>query len=77
MLLGSFLPDQLGVGNGVALVRALELRCPVWHIETACTTALAALEMARALIAGGPYRKVAVVISCSYSKYDEEAAASD
>jgi 3-oxoacyl-[acyl-carrier-protein] synthase III len=73
VLLGSFLPDRIGVGNGAFLVRELGLRCPVWHVETACTTAIAGLELARSLIAAGSYRHVLVAVSCSYSRYIDPA----
>lgn len=68
LLVGSFQPDQPGVGNAAFLGRALELECPAWNLESACSTALVALQVARAAILAGDARRVLVAISCSYSR---------
>lgn len=68
LVVGSFQPDQPGVGNAAFLGRALELECPAWNLESACSTALVALQVARAAIVAGDARRVLVAISCSYSR---------
>lgn len=68
LIVGSFQPDQPGVGNAAFLARSLELRCPAWNLESACSTGLVALQVARSLIHAGQARLVLVAISCSYSR---------
>ncbi len=68
LLVGSFQPDQPGVGNATFLARALELTCPAWNLESACSTALVAFQIACALVRTGQARRVLVAISCSYSR---------
>lgn len=68
LLVGSFQPDQPGVGNAAFLARALELRCPAWNLESACSSSLVALQTARALVLAGDAELVLVAISCSYSR---------
>jgi 3-oxoacyl-[acyl-carrier-protein] synthase-3 len=69
---GSFLPDTLGVGNGAFLARQLELPCPAYNIESACATALAAIDDACLRVATGRSDHVLVTVSCSYSRYLDE-----
>lgn len=64
----SFLPDQIGVGNAAFFARELGLACPAWNLESACSSALVALETAAALVESGRYRRVLVALSCSYSR---------
>lgn len=68
LLVGSFQPDQPGIGNAAFLARALELRCPAWNLESACSSSLVALQTARALVLAGDAELVLVAISCSYSR---------
>jgi 3-oxoacyl-[acyl-carrier-protein] synthase-3 len=68
-IVGSFLPDQIGVGNSAFLARELGLRCAAWNVESACSSALVALQTACALIATGQHENALVVISCSYSRF--------
>lgn len=67
----SFLPDQPGVGNATFIARDLGLRCPAWNLESACSSALVAVETAAALIRASSYKNVLVVLSCSYSRDTE------
>ena len=69
----SFLPDQLGVGNAVHLVRELGLEAPAFNLESTCSSALVSLSTACAFVSSGAYRNVLVVVSCTYSR----AAAGD
>ena len=68
LIASAFLPDQFGVGNAAFIANALGLRCPAWNLETACSSALVAFETACAMIRGGGYPRVLVVVSCAYSK---------
>ncbi len=68
LLVGSFQPDQPGIGNATFLARALELTCPAWNVESACSTSLVALQIACALVRTGQAARVMVAISCSYSR---------
>jgi len=73
-LVCSFLPDQIGVGNAAFLAQRLELKCPAWNLETACTSSLAALQTANAFIRSGQFRNVLVIISCAYSRVVDDAS---
>jgi 3-oxoacyl-[acyl-carrier-protein] synthase-3 len=72
VLITSFYPDQLHVGNGIFLAEALGLRCPCWNLESACGSALADLLLASAMIESGRARNVLVVVSCAYSRTFEQ-----
>ncbi len=73
MIVCSFLPDQLGVGNSAFLARELGLKRAAWNIETACSSAIVAFETACALVQAGQYKNVLVVISCTYSRAADES----
>lgn len=68
IIVTSFLPDQLGVGNSALLSRALEFKGASWNLETACSSSLVALQNAVALVRAGEYRNVLVASSCTYSR---------
>lgn len=68
MIVGSFLPDRIGNGNGPFLARELGFRGAVWNIESACSTTLPALQSACAMVRTGEYRQALVVVSCTYSR---------
>lgn len=68
----SFLGDQVVVGNGAFLARALGLSGPVWNVESACAGALAAFDMASSLVGSGRAERVLVVTSCDYSRCIDE-----
>ncbi|HVI02984.1 MAG TPA: 3-oxoacyl-[acyl-carrier-protein] synthase III C-terminal domain-containing protein, partial [Enhygromyxa sp.] len=71
ILASAFLPDQPGIGNAAPVARELGVRCPAWNLESACSGALVALEQAVAFVKSGAYRKILIVISCSYSRLTE------
>lgn len=75
MIVHSFLPDQVGVGNSAFLAGALGLRGAAWNLETACTSSVVAYQTACALVAAGQYKSVLVVVSCTYSRAADEADA--
>jgi 3-oxoacyl-[acyl-carrier-protein] synthase III len=68
LIVGSFLPDQIGTGNAAFLARDLGLRGAAWNIESACATAMPALVSACALVRDGTFRNALVVVSCTYSR---------
>lgn len=59
----SLFSEQSGLGNASSLARKLNLRCPAWNLESTCSSALVALQTARALVQAGEYRNVLVVVS--------------
>ncbi|NEQ18649.1 MAG: 3-oxoacyl-ACP synthase [Microcoleus sp. SIO2G3] len=72
LLVGSFLPEQLGFGNAAFLARQLGLHCAAWNLDATCASTPIALETACALVQAGKYRNVLVVISCTYSRFFDE-----
>jgi 3-oxoacyl-[acyl-carrier-protein] synthase-3 len=74
VLVSSFLPNQIGLGNAALLARELGISAPAWNIESASSGGLVALQNAAALIAAGQYEKILVVVSCSYSRVADEAS---
>lgn len=62
-IVASLFSDQVGPGNAAYLARQLELRCPAWSLESTCSSALIALQNARALVQAGEYRNVLVIVS--------------
>lgn len=65
----SFLPDQSGVGSGSFLALELGIGVPAWNLETACSSATAALRLAVSQVRSGDATLVLCVISCSYSRF--------
>jgi 3-oxoacyl-[acyl-carrier-protein] synthase-3 len=68
MIVSSFQPDQLGVGNASFLARALGMKRPAWNLESACSSSVVALHTACGLVAAGQYSRILVVASCTYSR---------
>jgi 3-oxoacyl-[acyl-carrier-protein] synthase III len=68
ILVAAFPTQHQGIGDGVYIAQALGTRAPAFNVETACSGAIAALQMASALVASGQARKVLVVVSCIYSR---------
>lgn len=62
----SLFAQPFRVGN-TPLTQQLNLNCPAWNIESTCSSALVALQNARALVQTGEYRNVLVVVSQSAS----------
>lgn len=73
VLLTSFFPDQLCVGNGAFLARELDLTCPVWNLESACGSPVASLLLAASLVESGRAKRVLIVLSCAYARAVDEA----
>ncbi len=72
LLVSSFFPDQIDVGNAAFLARELGVAGAAWNVESACTSALVSFQTACALIDAGQFRRVLVVSSCSYSRLAPE-----
>ncbi len=72
-LVSSFFPNQYDVGNGAFVARALGLQCAAWNLESACSSSMAALTTASALVRSGQQRNVLCVTSCNYSQMTEPA----
>lgn len=73
VLLTSFPGDHVGVGDAAFLARALGTRRPVWNLESACSSAIASLQTASALVASGQYESVLAVLSCRYTTTCDES----
>lgn len=69
----SFRASHIGVGNAAFIARALGLRGTAWNLETACSSAVTALQVAVGLVRAGLYRNVLVTVSCTYSLDTDEA----
>ena len=59
----SLFSEPIGLDNTSSLARQLDLNCPAWNLESTCSSALVALQNARALVQAGEYRNVLVVVS--------------
>lgn len=59
----SLFSEPIGLSNTSSLARQLNLHCPAWYLESTCSSALVALQNARALVQTGEYRNVLVVVS--------------
>lgn len=59
--------------SNAPLTNQLDLSCPTWNLESTCSSALVALQNARALIQTGEYRNVLVVVSQSASHTVDDA----
>ncbi len=73
VILTSFPGDHIGIGNAAFLARALGTTRPVWNLESACSSGIAALQTATSLVSAGQYDTVLVVLSCTYSRACNEA----
>jgi 3-oxoacyl-[acyl-carrier-protein] synthase III len=72
MISTSLFPQNFGLSNA-PLTNQLDLSCPTWNLESTCSSALVALQNARALIQTGEYRHVLVVVSQSASHTVDDA----
>jgi 3-oxoacyl-[acyl-carrier-protein] synthase-3 len=72
IIVASFLPDQIGVGNAPHVARELGARCAAWNLETACSGSVVGFQTACNLVRGGDYRNVLVVVSCSYTRHAQK-----
>ena len=68
----SLFPQNFRLSNA-PLANQLNLNCPSWNLESTCSSALVALQNARALIQTGEHRHVLVVVSQSASHTVDDA----
>src|SRR5262249_9847621 len=68
IMVASFTPDTMAAGNAAYLSRALGAQVPAWNLESACSSTIVGLQSATALIRAGEYRRVLLVVSCTYSR---------
>ncbi|HEY3445346.1 MAG TPA: 3-oxoacyl-[acyl-carrier-protein] synthase III C-terminal domain-containing protein [Myxococcales bacterium] len=67
-LVSALLPTPIGCGDAVYLARELGLRGAAFNLESNCASALLGLQTAAAFVRSGEYRRVLVVVSCTYSR---------
>ena len=72
MLVASIWPEQVGFGNAAFLAQQLGLKGAAWNLDAACGVTPVALQTACALVRGGEYNNVLVVVSCTYSRFFNE-----
>ena len=63
VMVTSLFADNLGMDNTTQFARKLGLNCPVWNLESTCSSALIALQNANALIQTGEYNNALVIVS--------------
>jgi 3-oxoacyl-[acyl-carrier-protein] synthase-3 len=68
ILLAALRPDSLIVGDAAFLVRELGVRAPAISFETACSSALVGYTLASELVRAGRYRRILVVVCCTYTR---------
>lgn len=59
--------------SNAPLTNQLNLSCPAWNLESTCSSALIALQNARALVQTGEYRNILVIVSQSASNTVDDA----
>jgi 3-oxoacyl-[acyl-carrier-protein] synthase-3 len=64
----SFPSGRAGIGEATFVARALGASCAAFNVESACASALVALEVAAAMVAARRFRRVLVVTACTYSR---------
>ena len=62
-IVASLFADNLGMDNTTLLAQKLGLDCPAWNLESTCSSALVALQNARALIQTGEYQNALVIVA--------------
>jgi 3-oxoacyl-[acyl-carrier-protein] synthase III len=68
LIVGTFPPPQIDVGNAAFLAGRLGIECPAWNLEATCASTLIALQTALGLVTAGQARCVLVVNTCAYSR---------
>jgi 3-oxoacyl-[acyl-carrier-protein] synthase-3 len=73
LIAASWLPEYyVAPGDAVFLAREFGISCPAWNIESACSSALVALQTACALVQTGQYDNVLVALSSTNSRVTTE-----
>jgi 3-oxoacyl-[acyl-carrier-protein] synthase-3 len=68
LIVGSFPPPQIDVGNAAFLAGRLGIDCAAWNLEATCVSTLVAFQTACALVTAGQAHRVLVVNTCAYSR---------
>lgn len=69
ILCASWLPESfVAPGNAVFHASALSIGAPAWNIESACSSSLAALQIAQGLVAAESYRNILLIVSSTNSR---------
>jgi 3-oxoacyl-[acyl-carrier-protein] synthase-3 len=71
-IVSTFYADKLDTGNAAFVVRDLGLGGTAFNLETACSSSVVAFHTACGLIRAGLYKRVLVVVACSYSHVLDE-----
>ncbi len=73
MIVTSFLPENVAVGNAAWLAGELRLGGEAFNLECACAGSMVAFQLACQLVRSGAYARVLVVTSCTYSRIVEDS----
>ncbi|MDC3954679.1 3-oxoacyl-ACP synthase III family protein [Polyangium jinanense] len=73
LLVHALRPDSHVVGDAAYVVRDLGLRAPAISFETACSSALVGFHLASDLIRAGRYRRILVIVCCTYTRDVDQA----
>ncbi len=73
MIVTSFFPQNVAVGNAAWLAGELGLGGEAFNLESACAGSLVAFQLACQLVRSGAYPRVLVVTSCTYSRIVDES----
>ncbi|NMG08483.1 3-oxoacyl-ACP synthase III family protein [Brasilonema sp. UFV-L1] len=72
MLVATIFPEQIVPGNAAFVARELGFQGAAWNLDSTCSSAVAALQTASALVRAGEYRNVLVIICTNYSPFTDE-----
>lgn len=64
----SMRPDSIAVGDASWLARRVGLSCAAINLETACSSALMAFDLACSMVETGRASKVLVSVACTYTR---------
>ncbi len=73
MIVTSFIPQSVAVGNAAWLAGQLQLEGEAFNVESACVGAMVGFALACQLVRGGVHKRVLVVTSCTYSRIVDES----
>lgn len=68
LLCASFPSGQVGIGEAAFVSRELGLKGSAFNVESACASALVALDLAASFVEARRYKRVLVVTACTYSR---------
>ncbi|GAX45613.1 3-oxoacyl-[acyl-carrier-protein] synthase III [Tolypothrix sp. NIES-4075] len=72
MLVATIFPEQIVPGNAAFIAGELGFQGAAWNLDSTCSSAVAAIQSASALVRAGEYRNVLVVICTNYSPFADE-----